>query len=61
MQNKLTYLDTYGVQQNMRIRLPKCILENLNIEKGKTKFDIYLDSDDRNLIFKIHKSEVADN
>lgn len=45
----------------MRIRLPKCILENLNIEKGKTKFDIYMDSDDRNLIFKIHKSEVADN
>ena len=61
MQNKLTYLDTYVVQQDMRIRLPKCILENLNIEKGKTKFDIYLDSDDRNLMFKIHKSEVADN
>lgn len=61
MQNKLTYLDTYVVQQDMRIRLPKCILENLNIENGKTKFDIYLDSDDRNLIFKIHKSEVADN
>lgn len=61
MQNKLTYLDTYVVQQDMRIRLPKCILENLNIEKGKTKFDIYLDSDDRNLIFKIHKSEIADN
>lgn len=40
MQNKLTYLDTYVVQQDMRIRLPKCILENLNIEKGKTKFDI---------------------
>lgn len=61
MQNKLTYLDTYVVQQDMRIRLPKCILENLNIEKGKTKFDIYLDYDDRNLIFKIHESEVADN
>lgn len=61
MQNKLTYLDTYVVQQDMRIRLPKCILENLNIEKGKTKFDINLDSDDRNLIFKIHKSEIADN
>lgn len=61
MQNKLTYLDTYVVQQDMRIRLPKCILENLNIEKSKTKFDIYLDSDDRNLIFKIHKSEIADN
>ena len=61
MQNKLTYLDTYVVQQDMRIRLPKCILENLNIETGKTKFEIYVDYDDRNLIFKIHKSEVADN
>lgn len=58
MKNRLTYLDTYVVQQDMRIRLPKCILENLEIEKGKSMFDIYLDSDNNNLVFKIHESRI---
>ena len=58
MKNRLTYLDTYVVQQDMRIRLPKCILENVEIEKGKSMFDIYLDSDNNNLVFKIHESRI---
>jgi hypothetical protein BACCOPRO_03032 len=61
MKNRLTYLDTYVVQQDMRIRLPKCILENLEIEKGKSMFDIYLDSDNNNLVFKIHESRIEEN
>lgn len=60
MKNRLTYLDTYVVQQDMRIRLPKCILENLEIEKGKSMFDIYLDSDNNNLVFKIHESRIEE-
>ena len=43
MENDLIYLDTYLLQQDMRIRLPKAILTNLPAEKGKTKFEIYLD------------------
>lgn len=38
MENDLIYLDTYILQQDMRIRMPKSILTNLNIEKGKTHF-----------------------
>lgn len=38
------YLDTYILQQDMRVRMPKAILSNMGVEKGKTKFDIYLDS-----------------
>ena len=37
MKNDLIYLDTYTLQQDMRIRLPKSVLSNMNIEKGKTK------------------------
>jgi len=48
------YLDTYVLQQDMRVRLPKSILSNLHIEKGKTKFDIYLDADEKSLVLKIH-------
>lgn len=36
------YLDTYLLQQDMRVRLPKSVISNLGVEKGKTKFDIYL-------------------
>ena len=35
MEENLIYLDTYVLQQDMRIRLPKSILENMNLEKGK--------------------------
>lgn len=35
MGNELVYLDTYILQQDMRIRLPKTILQNMNVEKGE--------------------------
>ena len=39
MKKESIYLDTYVLQKDMRIRLPKSVLLNLNIEKGKTMFD----------------------
>lgn len=53
----LTYLDTYVLQQDMRIRLPKSILANLNVKKGTTKFDIYLDVKNKELVCRIHQGE----
>ena len=53
---ELIYLDTYVLQQDMRVRLPKAILTNMNVEKGKTQFDIYLNSKNNSLIFKIHEN-----
>lgn len=41
----------------MRVRLPKAILSNMNVEKGKTKFDIYLDASDGSLILRICKDD----
>lgn len=55
------YLDTYVLQQDMRVRLPKSILLNLDIEKGKTKFDIYLDADEKSLVLKIHDDNGGNN
>ena len=34
MERDLIYLDTYVLQQDMRIRLPKSVLSNMNVEKG---------------------------
>lgn len=50
MRDNLIYLDTYLLQQDMRIRMPKSILENLSVEKGVTKFDIYFDKENQQLI-----------
>ena len=57
MENNLMYLDTYVIQQDMRIRLPKSILTNLNVQKGVSKFDFYLDAANDELVLKIHKEE----
>ena len=54
-ESAIIYLDTYVLQQDMRIRLPKSILANLNAEKGVTKFDIYFDTQSKELILKLSK------
>ena len=57
MKEELVYLDTYVLQQDMRIRLPKSILENLNVERGISKFKIYYDKVNSRLILKISKNK----
>lgn len=49
----LIYLDTYILQQDMRIRMPKSILVNLSVEKGKSRFKIYYDKLNSQLILKV--------
>lgn len=61
MENNLIYLDTYLLQQDMRIRLPKAILTNLPAEKGKTKFEIYLDKKNAELRLKICSADMEDS
>ena len=55
MKSTIIYLDTYILQQDMRIRLPKSILTNMNAEKGVTEFDIYYDTKKKELILKVSK------
>ena len=50
--NNMIYLDTYVLQQDMRIRMPKSILSNINAEKGKTLFDIYFNADNNAIVLK---------
>ncbi len=57
MKDTKIYLDTYLLQQDMRIRLPKAVLSNMDAKKGETKFDIYLDSENSSLILHIHHDE----
>lgn len=52
MKDELIYLDTYILQQDMRIRLPKSIITNLNVNRGESHFDIFLDREEQALILK---------
>lgn len=45
----------------MCVRFPKSILANMDIEKGKTKFDIYLDAKNDFLTFRIHTDDKEKN
>ena len=53
MENDLIYLDTYVLQQDMRIRMPKAILTNLPIKRGETRFEVYLDKKNNELRLRI--------
>lgn len=55
MENDLIYLDTYILQQDMRIRLPKSILTNLSVERGISKFAIYFDKKNNSLVLKVER------
>lgn len=53
MDNELIYLDTYLLQQDMRVRMPKSILANLNLEQGKSRFKIFFDKANNYLVLKV--------
>ena len=50
MKNDLIHLDSYTPQQALRIPLPKSALANMNVEKGKTKLDIFFDKENNALV-----------
>jgi hypothetical protein len=60
MDDNLIYLDTYVLQQDMRIRMPKSILENLSLKKGKSKFKIYYDKINSQLVLKVAEDEKSE-
>ncbi len=41
----------------MRVRLPKSILTNMNVEKGKTMFAVYINKIDNSLVLKVEKND----
>ncbi len=53
MNNTPVYLDSYTLQSDMRIRLPKSVINNLQAVPGKTEFSFYFDSTTQSVIMKI--------
>lgn len=61
MEKELIYLDTYVIQKDMRIRLPKSILNNMNAIKGESEFDFYYDKKENSLVLKLSKTQEVGN
>lgn len=57
MKDELIYLETYTLQKDMRIRLPKCIIENLEIVKGESEFKIYLNNRNKQIILQLDEDD----
>lgn len=55
----LVLLDSYTVQQDLRIRLPRCVEDNLGVRRGTTRFDIYLDVEGGVLVLKPRSADHA--
>ena len=54
---KRIYLDDYILQKDMRVRLPKELIKNLQIYPGKTYFEIYFDPIQKEIILAVKNSD----
>lgn len=57
--DNLIYLATYVLQQDMRVRMPKSILENMHMEQGKSYFKIFYDKIHNQLILRNENQEIS--
>ena len=53
MKRDLFYLDSYFVQKDMRIRLPKAAAVNLGLESGKTVLDVFVYKNNNEIVLKV--------
>lgn len=53
----LIYLDTYLLQKDMRIRMPKAAMSNIGAQKGESMFDIYFNPADKSVVLKISEDK----
>lgn len=62
MKKDYIYLNSYIIQKDMRIRLPKQILKILNLENGVSYLDFYIDNGSKTIILKpVKKRENNDD
>ena len=60
MNDDLVFLDSVLLQQDMRIRLPKSLLVNINGVPGTTRLEIYFNATTKDIIIRdpsLHESQ----
>lgn len=64
METELVFLDTVLLQQDLRVRLPKSIIVNIEGKPGQTRLNVYFDAITKNIVLKnddIQESDKGDN
>ena len=49
------YLDSYVLQKDMRIRMPKEIIKNLDVTPGESFFEVFYDPEKKEIILAVKK------
>lgn len=49
------YLDNYVLQKDMRIRMPKEIIKNLDVTPGESFFEVFYDPENKEIILAVKK------
>lgn len=60
MDRELVFLDTILLQQDMRVRLPKAIVVNIDGKPGHTHLDVYFDAITKNIVLKNREMQGND-
>ena len=55
---KRVYIGDAIVQKDKRIRLPKQVIENLNLEPGVTELKISIDTNSEEVILRVKKGNI---
>lgn len=61
MDTDLVFLDTVLLQQDMRVRLPKSLIVNIDGKPGQTHLDVYFDAITKNIVIKNGDIQRNDN
>jgi len=60
MDRELVFLDTVLLQQDMRVRLPKALVVNIDGKPGQTHLDVYFDAITKNIVLKNREMQGND-
>lgn len=55
---KRIYLDDYILQKDMRVRMPKEIIKNMNVKPGESYFEVYFEPDKQEIVLTVNCSSI---
>lgn len=61
MDTDLVFLDTVLLQRDMRVRLPKSLIVNIDGKPGQAHLDVYFDAITKNIVIKNGDIQRNDN
>lgn len=61
MDSNLVFFDTVLLQQDLRVRLPKPLVKNLDADPGKAHLAVYFNAVTKEIVLKVENSNQEEN